>query len=191
MRNAFAVSLMRVCRHSIALTVLVGTIVVMAVAAFAQQEAGLQAKGPVLQRKGYDITKTGLTPRYPSGMSCSPLTSFYASWDDVDGTRRDEAHSGVDGGRLGDAIIAPAIKVSCGIPAAMMPGSAITKKRRVLGDRTRRGRSGGAGRRSRAAPVTASCASPARTTAAERMTPALRETCRNAIKATAATATPL
>jgi murein DD-endopeptidase MepM/ murein hydrolase activator NlpD len=59
-------------------------------------------------KKGYDITKTGLTPRYPVNMSCSPLTSFYASWDDVDGTRRDQAHSGVDGGRLGDAILSPA-----------------------------------------------------------------------------------
>jgi murein DD-endopeptidase MepM/ murein hydrolase activator NlpD len=58
--------------------------------------------------KGYDIQKTGLTPRYPSNMSCSPLTSFYASWDDVDGTRRDENHSGVDGGKLNDPIIAPA-----------------------------------------------------------------------------------
>lgn len=57
--------------------------------------------------KGYDITKTGLIPRYPSDMSCSPLTSLYASWDDVDGTRRDEPHSGVDGGRLGDPILAP------------------------------------------------------------------------------------
>jgi murein DD-endopeptidase MepM/ murein hydrolase activator NlpD len=66
------------------------------------------AAGKEASRKGYDITKTGLTPRYPSSKSCSPLTSFYASWDDVDGTRRDEAHSGVDGGRLGDPILAPA-----------------------------------------------------------------------------------
>ena len=57
--------------------------------------------------KGYDLKKTGLTPRYPSDRSCSPLTSFYASWDDVDGTKREEPHSGVDGGRLGDAILAP------------------------------------------------------------------------------------
>jgi hypothetical protein len=33
---------------------------------------------------------------------------LYASWKDVDGTRRDEAHSGVDGGRLGDSILSPA-----------------------------------------------------------------------------------
>lgn len=59
-------------------------------------------------KKGYDVTRTGLTPRYPTNMNCSPLTSLYASWDDVDGSRRDEAHSGVDGGRLGDAIMAPA-----------------------------------------------------------------------------------
>lgn len=61
-----------------------------------------------IARKGYDVTRTGLTPRYPENMSCSRLTSFYASWDDVDGTRRDTPHTGVDGGRLGDAILAPA-----------------------------------------------------------------------------------
>jgi hypothetical protein len=58
--------------------------------------------------EGYDLHKTGLIPRYPDGYNCSPLTSLYASWDDVDGTRRDEVHSGVDGGRLGDPILAPA-----------------------------------------------------------------------------------
>jgi len=61
--------------------------------------------------KGYDIRKTGLVPRYPDGLGCSPLTSFYASWDDVDGTKRAEAHSGVDGGRLGDSILSPAAGV--------------------------------------------------------------------------------
>jgi murein DD-endopeptidase MepM/ murein hydrolase activator NlpD len=61
--------------------------------------------------KGIDIEKTGLIPRYPDNSSCSPLTSYYASWDDVDGTKRDEAHSGVDGGRLGDAIRSPAAGV--------------------------------------------------------------------------------
>jgi hypothetical protein len=57
--------------------------------------------------KGYDIKPTGLEPRYPQGFTCSPLTSLYASWIDVDGTQRTEAHSGVDGGRLGDPILAP------------------------------------------------------------------------------------
>jgi murein DD-endopeptidase MepM/ murein hydrolase activator NlpD len=57
--------------------------------------------------KGYDITPTGLTPVYPPDMECSPLTSLYASWVDVDGSRRDEPHSGVDGGRLRDPILAP------------------------------------------------------------------------------------
>jgi|SRR5579862_1368015 len=57
--------------------------------------------------KGYDIKPTGLTPRYPAHFACSPLTSLYASWIDVDGTRRTEPHSGVDGGRLGDPILAP------------------------------------------------------------------------------------
>jgi hypothetical protein len=57
---------------------------------------------------GNDVRKTGLNPKYPEALDCSPLTSLYASWKDVDGTRRDEAHSGVDGGRLGDSILSPA-----------------------------------------------------------------------------------
>jgi len=59
-------------------------------------------------KKGYGINKTGLMPVYPEGYACSPLTSLYASWVDVDGSHRDEIHSGVDGGRLGEWILAPA-----------------------------------------------------------------------------------
>jgi murein DD-endopeptidase MepM/ murein hydrolase activator NlpD len=59
-------------------------------------------------RKGYGITKTRLYPIYPREYSCSPLTSLYASYRDVDGSRRSEPHSGVDGGRLGEAVLAPA-----------------------------------------------------------------------------------
>ena len=33
--------------------------------------------------KGYEVTATGLTPDYPAGYECSPLTSLYASWTDV------------------------------------------------------------------------------------------------------------
>lgn len=58
--------------------------------------------------KGYGITETGLTPLYPEGYKCSPLTSLYASWTDIDGSARDEPHSGVDGGRLGEPLLAPA-----------------------------------------------------------------------------------
>jgi hypothetical protein len=57
--------------------------------------------------KGYDITPTGLNPQYPEGYECSPLTSLYASMIDVDGSLRDEPHSGVDAGSLGDPILAP------------------------------------------------------------------------------------
>jgi murein DD-endopeptidase MepM/ murein hydrolase activator NlpD len=57
--------------------------------------------------KGYDIKPTGLTPQYPAGFMCSPLTSLYASLIDVDGSQRTEPHSGVDGGRLGDPVLAP------------------------------------------------------------------------------------
>lgn len=59
-------------------------------------------------RKGYDISPTGLVPRYPEGYACSPLTSLYASWIDVDGSHRGEQHSGVDGGRIDDWVLAPA-----------------------------------------------------------------------------------
>lgn len=59
-------------------------------------------------KKGYDIKATALVPVYPEGYACSPLTSLYASWTDIDGSRRPEAHSGVDGGRLGEWILAPA-----------------------------------------------------------------------------------
>lgn len=59
-------------------------------------------------KKGYDIRKSRLVPVYPQDYECSPLTSLYASWIDVDGTRRTQVHSGVDGGRLGERILAPA-----------------------------------------------------------------------------------
>jgi len=59
-------------------------------------------------KKGYGVTPTGLHPVYPPGLSCSPMTSLYASWIDVDGTRRDEIHTGIDAGRLGEWIVAPA-----------------------------------------------------------------------------------
>lgn len=58
-------------------------------------------------RKGYGITESGLVPVYPKGFACSELTSTYASWVDVDGRPRDAVHSGVDGGRLGEWIVAP------------------------------------------------------------------------------------
>jgi murein DD-endopeptidase MepM/ murein hydrolase activator NlpD len=49
-----------------------------------------------------------LTPDYPLDRDCSPLTSLFSSWDDVDGSKRDEPHTGVDGGRLGEPVLAPA-----------------------------------------------------------------------------------
>jgi murein DD-endopeptidase MepM/ murein hydrolase activator NlpD len=64
--------------------------------------------GPDAIRTGLDVKKTGLIPRYPAGITCPAVTSFYASWDDIDGTRRDEPHSGIDAGNLGDRILAPA-----------------------------------------------------------------------------------
>jgi hypothetical protein len=55
---------------------------------------------------GYGVTATGLFPHYLDD-SCPRLTSLYASMIDVDGSRRDEPHSGVDGGKLNDWILAP------------------------------------------------------------------------------------
>jgi murein DD-endopeptidase MepM/ murein hydrolase activator NlpD len=64
--------------------------------------------GAAGMKKGYDTKETGLVPVYPSEYACSPLTSLYASWLDIDGTHREEVHTGVDGGRLGEWILAPA-----------------------------------------------------------------------------------
>jgi murein DD-endopeptidase MepM/ murein hydrolase activator NlpD len=81
--------------------------VICGVLLLASSVAGLTSPEQGSALRGYDVSKTGLTPRYPSNHVCSPLTSFYASWDDVDGTKREEPHSGVDGGRLGDPILSP------------------------------------------------------------------------------------
>jgi murein DD-endopeptidase MepM/ murein hydrolase activator NlpD len=69
----------------------------------AAQPGGLQ--------EGIDMKKLRRTPKYPADKDCSPLTSLYSSWADVDGAKRSEPHSGVDGGRLGDPILAPAAGV--------------------------------------------------------------------------------
>jgi len=74
--------------------------------AFIAQQTAASAKVNV--KKGYDISATGLVPVYPDDYVCSPLTSLYASWIDVDGARRDEVHSGIDGGRIGEPVLAPA-----------------------------------------------------------------------------------
>ncbi len=49
-----------------------------------------------------------LVPAYPDDLSCSKLTSLFGSWTDIDGSRRKKAHTGVDGGQLGEWILAPA-----------------------------------------------------------------------------------
>jgi len=51
---------------------------------------------------------TGLRLRYPVDLSCGLVTSLFGSWDDLDGSRRDAPHEGIDLGRLGDRVIAPA-----------------------------------------------------------------------------------
>jgi murein DD-endopeptidase MepM/ murein hydrolase activator NlpD len=58
-----------------------------------------------------DMKRLRRTPEYPPDKDCSPLTSLYSSWADVDGTKRSEPHSGVDGGGLGDPVLAPAAGV--------------------------------------------------------------------------------
>jgi murein DD-endopeptidase MepM/ murein hydrolase activator NlpD len=83
----------------------VSVIVAAFVASAAIAGSALLAQESV--RRGYDITETGLVPKYPAGYECPPITSLYASWIDVDGTRRSERHSGIDAGRLGDRILAP------------------------------------------------------------------------------------
>ncbi|MBT6119685.1 MAG: M23 family peptidase [Rhodospirillaceae bacterium] len=58
--------------------------------------------------KGHGGVATGLVPVYPEGRDCPVLTSLYGDWIDLDGRRRDRSHEGVDGGRFGDAVVAPA-----------------------------------------------------------------------------------
>ena len=53
-------------------------------------------------------SSTGYFPRYPNDSICPTLTSLYGSSANIDGTKRAKPHVGVDGGRLGDAVIAPA-----------------------------------------------------------------------------------
>jgi hypothetical protein len=84
-----------------------GAILLIALLSAAVVTAVMAKSRGDIDLKGYDIKPTGLRPQYPPGFTCSPLTSLYASWIDVDGTRRTEAHSGVDGGRLDDPILAP------------------------------------------------------------------------------------
>jgi murein DD-endopeptidase MepM/ murein hydrolase activator NlpD len=90
----------------LALTGALPAVVVAALLGGSRNIAAAEWNGDI-EMRGYDITPSGLKLRYPHGFECSPLTSLYASWIDVDGTRRAEIHSGVDGGRLGDWILAP------------------------------------------------------------------------------------
>jgi len=62
---------------------------------------------PAAKDKASAVTPSGLVPVYPAEYKCSPITSGYASWIDVDGTRRDEIHTGIDVGRLGEWVLAP------------------------------------------------------------------------------------
>lgn len=89
------------------------TIAVFGVGAFlALNPKAAQSEPEVIDtadmKKGYGIKETGLKPVYPSNFKCSPITSLYASWIDIDGSRRDEIHSGIDAGKFGEWILAPA-----------------------------------------------------------------------------------
>lgn len=54
------------------------------------------------------IPAGGLHAAFPSNYHCPPITSYFGSMLDVDGSEREEVHTGVDLGNWGDAIIAPA-----------------------------------------------------------------------------------
>jgi len=73
--------------------------------------AGLLLAAPAFAQ-GFDsesgIPEGGLHPRFPAGYVCPPITSYFGSMLDVDGTLREAAHKGIDLGNWGDAILAPA-----------------------------------------------------------------------------------
>lgn len=54
------------------------------------------------------IPPNGLHPVFPDGYVCPPITSYFGSWLDVDGSERETVHAGIDLGNWGDAILAPA-----------------------------------------------------------------------------------
>lgn len=47
-------------------------------------------------------------PVYPRNMHCGKISSLFGSMLDLDGSRRDAAHTGIDFGEFGDVVIAPA-----------------------------------------------------------------------------------
>ncbi len=72
--------------------------------------ASVASPGEVATEKQHDeaITPTGLIPVYPPGKFCSGIKSLYASMVDIDGLPRESRHAGIDAGRLGEIILAPA-----------------------------------------------------------------------------------
>lgn len=48
-----------------------------------------------------------IVPVYPDGMKCGEITSGFGDVFDLDGSRRDVLHEGIDLGNLGDTVIAP------------------------------------------------------------------------------------
>lgn len=58
--------------------------------------------------RGYGGTPTGLRPVYPDYADCPPITSHYGSTFDLDGTRRQRSHEGIDAGTFGTPVLAPA-----------------------------------------------------------------------------------
>lgn len=90
--------------HTRAILPLAGACLALAILA----RSALSEDVQVTMKKGYGVTPTGLEPIYPARYTCSPITSPYATWTDIDGTRRDEIHTGIDAGKLGDRILAPA-----------------------------------------------------------------------------------
>jgi murein DD-endopeptidase MepM/ murein hydrolase activator NlpD len=57
--------------------------------------------------EGFDASPTILRPVYPDTHRCARITSLYGSWIDLDGTRRDVRHEGIDIGEFGGIVLAP------------------------------------------------------------------------------------
>lgn len=84
-----------------------GVLLILAIAAGITMFGSGRKSADQMKLKGLGVVATGLKPLYPANYTCSKLTSLYASWIDVDGSRRSEPHSGIDGGALGEPIYAP------------------------------------------------------------------------------------
>lgn len=65
----------------------------------AENSNGTETRAGMVERREASITATGLTPRFPAGLVCAPISSPYGSPNRYDGSRRrNDRNGGLHGG---------------------------------------------------------------------------------------------